>query len=215
MTLNKVFIDPAGDKSRGSILVPPGTDSPRRMSAILVQLCAVAIFLSPGLRETLSYRWLVWLGRHSFAVYLVHGTILRSVGMWIVYGITGEPWEPAGLKEDGTPKDQEWIHPKSTMHIRIAVVVFVILTYTAAWAWVRYVDSTCLKATIWLEKKVFDDGDESSGGKEGHAEKGYLNGLPYLNTHHARGFGYTTGDKFIKEHGAKRSADSERSQLSP
>ncbi|KAG7291133.1 hypothetical protein NEMBOFW57_001144 [Staphylotrichum longicolle] len=174
-TLHNILIDPAGDGSRGSLIVPKGTDIQRRTSAFFIMCTAVSLFLSPLFQKLLSHRLLIWLGHHSFAVYLVHGTILRTVGIWIVYGITGEPWEPAGKNEDGTPREQEWLHPKGRPHKMVAILVFTALTYTAAWAWMRWVDTACARATQWLEKKVFED-DEGGEGRAGLAEKGYGQG---------------------------------------
>lgn len=166
--MHNTFVDPAGNGTRGSLVVPLGSDPPRRFSSACVQLCAIAIFLSPPMREALSHRLLLWLGRHSFAVYLVHGTILRTVGIWIVYGITGEPWTPAGKNPDGTEMEQEWLPPISGHRKKLAVVVFVTLTYVAAWAWMKWVDTACATATQWLENKVFEDEDHAA-----LAEKGY------------------------------------------
>ncbi|KAL2017515.1 hypothetical protein VTK56DRAFT_2007 [Thermocarpiscus australiensis] len=172
LSLHKMLIDPAGDQSRGSLLVPKGSDVRRRASAFFIMCTAISIFISPVFQKLLSHRLLLWLGHHSFAVYLVHGTILRTVGMWIVYGITGEPWEPAGKNEDGSPKEQVWLQPKSRFHKMASILVFTTLTYIAAWAWMKWVDTACARATQWLENKVFDDDDGE--GKAGLAEKGYL-----------------------------------------
>jgi peptidoglycan/LPS O-acetylase OafA/YrhL len=113
----------------------------------------------------------LWLGKHSFAVYLVHGTILRTVGIWIVWGITGEPWSKAEKEEE-----QEWLHVISGGRKRVAVLAFVGLTYLAAWAWMKWVDTACARATIWLERRVFDDDGDGKEQKEGLAEKGYGHG---------------------------------------
>jgi hypothetical protein len=169
MQLHRLLVD--------SILIPPESKFPRRFSTIAVQMCAVAIFLSSSLREILSHRLLVWLGHHSFAVYLVHGTILRTVGMWIVYGASGDPWTPPGTDEDGHPTDPVWLRSRGKGHIMFAIVVFVALTYLAAYAWMRWVDNACKSATEWLASKVFDDDD-----KDCLAEKGLANG----NGHAAR-----------------------------
>ena len=162
--LHRTFVDPAGDGTRGSLLVPLGSDPPRRFSAACVQMCAVAVFLSPPMREALSHRLLLWLGRHSFAVYLVHGTILRTAGTWIVYGVTGEPWAAAGPGEE-----QEWLRPISKARKPVAVVVFVALTYVAAWAWMRWVDAACARATQWLEARVFEEEDSGAVAEKGHS----------------------------------------------
>ena len=170
--LHNTFVDPAGDGSRGSLIVPLGTYPPRRFSSFMVQSCAVSIFLSPPFREALSHRLLLWLGRHSFAVYLVHGTILRTVGIWIVYGVTGEPWAPVtGQNEDGTDREQEWLHPLSAHRKPVAIVVFVALTYLAAWAWMKWVDAACARATQWLEDRVFDDEDSAALAEKGYSTK--------------------------------------------
>jgi hypothetical protein len=171
LSLHRFLVNPDGDENRGSFLVPKGADAPRRTSAYFIMCTAVSIFISPLLQKLLSHRLLIWLGHHSFAVYLVHGTILRTVGIWIVYGITGEPWQEAGKNEDGSKKEQEWLHPKSRSHKMAAILVFTILTYIAAWAWMKYVDAACARATQWLESRVFDEEDGES--KDDIAEKGY------------------------------------------
>ncbi|KAK3357997.1 acyltransferase 3 [Lasiosphaeria hispida] len=173
--LHNWLVDPEGDQSRGSFFVPKGSNVHRRASAFFIHCTAISIFVSPAIQKLLSHRLLLWLGHHSFAVYLTHGTILRTVGMWITYGISGQPWEKAGTNEDGSPMPQEWIKPKSRSHKMLAIIVFTALTYTAAWAWMKWVDTACAKATMWLEKKVFDD--EDNEGKAGLAEKG----LPLVN----------------------------------
>jgi hypothetical protein len=93
--------------------------------------------------------------------------------MWIVYGITGEPWTPAGKNEDGTDMEQEWLPARGLYRKKMAVPVFVILTYIAAWAWMKWVDTACARATQWLETKVFEDEDSGAGKEGGVAEKGF------------------------------------------
>ncbi|KAL2270541.1 hypothetical protein VTJ83DRAFT_2725 [Remersonia thermophila] len=168
--LHNFLRDPLGNGSVGSFINPKGADTQRRTAAFFIMCWAITLFITPSLQRLLSHRVLIWLGHHSFAVYLVHGTILRTVGIWIAYGITGEPWEPAGVDENGKKKEQTWIAPRGRPYIMTAILVFVVLTYTAAWAWMRWVDSACARATQWLENKVFEDEGEVAAAM---AEKGY------------------------------------------
>ncbi|KAL2167108.1 hypothetical protein VTG60DRAFT_1699 [Thermothelomyces hinnuleus] len=186
LRLNHFLTNPVGDRRNGSFIVPNGTDILRRTSSFFIMCTAVSLFLSPALQKMLSHRLLIWLGHHSFAVYLVHGTILRTVGIWIVYGISGEPFVPGGKNEDGSNRDPIYVKPKGRTHKMVAIVVFTTLTYIAAWAWMKWVDTTCARATQWLEEKVFDD--EDNEGKAGLAEKGYANGhanggVPHPRSH--------------------------------
>lgn len=155
---NFVSVEVAEGQYLGSFLVPQGTDAPRRFTSVAIQLCALAIFLSSMLREALSHRWLLWLGHHSFAVYLVHGTVLRSLGIWVAYGMW--PDEPEEPQEDGTPPESEYMHVRSQGSVYVAVAVFIALSYALAWAWMRWVDTACARVTRLLENLVFQDEDD-------------------------------------------------------
>ncbi|KAF3480618.1 uncharacterized protein GIQ15_05965 [Arthroderma uncinatum] len=74
-------------------MFPPGVNLGKRFTALGVDLIILGIFLSPTIKNILSNRFFLWFGRNSFAVYLTHGTLLKTVLTWMVYGnITGEPW---------------------------------------------------------------------------------------------------------------------------
>ncbi|KAJ2902919.1 hypothetical protein MKZ38_010650 [Zalerion maritima] len=156
----------APEGQRGSFLVPEGTSSHRRFSSIGVMLVITGLFLAPRFQDALANKYLQKAGQYSFAVYLVHGTILRTIGVWIIYGISGEPWTKAGKNPDGSDQTQEWIQRRGPVHVFISIVVFIVLTYSAAYAWVRWVDSTCARITLWLEAKMFPGKDADSNASQ-------------------------------------------------
>jgi len=47
-------------------------------------LLVIAIIISPDARWILSRRPLLWLGRVSFAIYLLHGMFLRTIFAWVL-----------------------------------------------------------------------------------------------------------------------------------
>lgn len=52
------------------------------MGALL--LC-LTIVMSPHLRRALSHRVLLWLGKISFPLYLLHGSFMRSILAWLLF----------------------------------------------------------------------------------------------------------------------------------
>jgi hypothetical protein len=74
----------------------------RYMAALSSVLLIVAILYSPALRRQLSHPYLVFLGGISFPMYLLHGTLIRTVLVWLLYGIPQEKVESiAQLNENG------------------------------------------------------------------------------------------------------------------
>lgn len=146
--------DEPGNESMGGLLVPTGTDPPRRFTSAAVQLCVVAIFLSPMLRNALSHRYFLWLGQHSFAVYLVHGTILRSIGIWVAFGLC-----PKEIVTEGDESLKRYTKVRSEAAVFASIVVFIALSYISAWAWMRWVDTACATVAQKWETLVYDQND--------------------------------------------------------
>lgn len=61
----------------------------RQIPSLIVSTCIlVLVEVVPVLRRLLEMPWLVWLGKVSFGVYLVHGAIILSAGanMFVALG---------------------------------------------------------------------------------------------------------------------------------
>ncbi|PYH42732.1 acyltransferase family protein [Aspergillus saccharolyticus JOP 1030-1] len=142
-------------------IFPPEVNIGKRYSAIGVDMIIFAIFISPGTQSFLANRLLLWLGKQSFAVYLVHGTLLRTVLCWMLYGITGQPWEET-VDENGQTVLPPWLPIRPPWVVALCIPLWIGLVYLVASLWTAYVDPLCARLTAWLEKKVFDEQDEKA-----------------------------------------------------
>lgn len=150
-------------------IFPPDVNIGKRYSAIGVDLIIFAIYISPSTKDFLANRLLLWLGKQSFAVYLVHGTLLRTVLCWMLYGITGQPWEgePVDgngqplLDENGNPLHPHWIPIRPPWVVGISIPIWICIVYACATAWTTYVDPFCAKMAQKLEKLMFQQDEKS------------------------------------------------------
>ncbi|KAJ5786018.1 uncharacterized protein N7503_011230 [Penicillium pulvis] len=134
-------------------IFPPDVNIGKRYTAIGVDMIILAIYLSPTTKDFLANRVLLWLGKQSFAVYLIHGTMLRVVLCWMLYGITGQPWDgPEGATDDIR---DDWLPLRSPWVVGVSIPIWIGLVYACATAWTAYVDTFCARMTAKIEKAVF------------------------------------------------------------
>ncbi|KAJ6107588.1 hypothetical protein N7523_008911 [Penicillium sp. IBT 18751x] len=140
-------------------IFPPEVNVGKRYTAIGIDMIILAIYLSPSTKRFLANRLLLWLGKQSFAVYLVHGTMLRVILVWMLYGITGQPWEGA---EADTDDVRNWIPIRPPWVVAISIPIWIGMVYAVAAAWTAYVDPFCARMTQKLEKACFVDDEKAN-----------------------------------------------------
>ncbi|KAJ5689332.1 hypothetical protein N7462_003724 [Penicillium macrosclerotiorum] len=140
-------------------IFPPDVNIGKRYTAIGVDMIILAIYLSPSTKDFLSNRLLLWFGKQSFAVYLIHGTMLRVILCWMLYGISGQPWEGS---EASTDDDRDWLPLRPPWVVAISIPVWIGLVYALAAAWTAYVDTFCASMTQKLERAVFKEDEQAS-----------------------------------------------------
>ncbi|OJD10196.1 hypothetical protein AJ78_08693 [Emergomyces pasteurianus Ep9510] len=147
----------------GSAIFPGGANLGKRFSALGLDLVIFAIFLSPTTKSILSKRLFLFLGRNSFAVYLCHGTLLRVVLTWMIYGISGQPWETT-INEAGETVNPPWLPRGGPLVFAVAIPAWLCIVYLVAHLWTTHVDTFCARITHRLEMHVFKlDEKEQSG----------------------------------------------------
>ncbi|KAI9728592.1 MAG: hypothetical protein M1834_007620 [Cirrosporium novae-zelandiae] len=135
---------------------------PKRFTGLGVNLMILSVFMSSIAKDFLSTKYFLWLGKNSFAVYLVHGTLLRIVFVWMIYGVSGQPWEMT-TNEAGEEVPVAYLPQGGPWRFIICIPIWVVLVYCCAWAWTTYVDSWCGRVTAKLESFLFEEDEKSEG----------------------------------------------------
>lgn len=176
-------------------ITPENADWPRFSSTFGLHFIVFAIHLSPTLKNWLSSSYLLWFGRQSFAVYLLHGTIERVLLTWMVYGVTVNPEIVNEIGEVVPGPLKPW--PGNTRFL-IVVGPWCVILYGIAVLWTKYVDAWCDQVVWRLQKRVglgspslagptpntsSISAQENIGSLEDEEEKGKL--LPKYSTNRA------------------------------
>ncbi|CZR67615.1 related to hard surface induced protein 3 [Phialocephala subalpina] len=141
------------------IFPPSHPDTPRFYTGLGLTFLALGLHFSDHAKQVLSYKYLLWCGKNSFAVYLLHGTFLRTVLVWMLYGFVA-PKDI--LNEDGSVHEAPHLELGSRWWFYLAVGMWFGVMYWAANLWTTYVDAWCGRFTASLEKRTFHQEEEKS-----------------------------------------------------
>ncbi|KAF4637797.1 hypothetical protein G7Y89_g273 [Cudoniella acicularis] len=132
---------------------PENSQVPQFYSGVGLEFIALGIHFSPSVKGILSHKHLLWFGKNSFAVYLLHGGLLRSILTWMFYGFT----TPADvIFEDGHIEPGPPLNICGRARFWFWLPIWFIILYSLANLWTRYVDPWCARVTETLVKYVFD-----------------------------------------------------------
>lgn len=137
-------------------ILPEFADFPRFASGIGLEMMTLGIALSPLLQRMLSSRYLLFLGRMSFAVYLLHGPLIKTTLVWMLYGVKTLPDHE---DENGNMVMTRLIYPGHKTLLAWQIVWLPML-YGLANLWMAYVDPWCDRMTNKLIDAVKLDGSE-------------------------------------------------------
>lgn len=139
-------------------ILPRRPDYPRFATGIGLEFITLGLHFNPWLRDLLATRPLLWLGKQSFAVYLLHGPLIRTVLIWMLYGTTMPPnvknkegkIVPGRLRFPGTAK------------LGWSLLIWIPMNYGAAMLWTGYVDPWCARMTERLVGRIMQEPEEKA-----------------------------------------------------
>jgi peptidoglycan/LPS O-acetylase OafA/YrhL len=135
----------------GQTIFPRGSNISRYFASVGAQMVCFGVMFSPSMRKVLSHRALLWLGSISFPIYLLHGPLMRSVLVYLLYFPTSIGF---GLvaREDGTANPETYIPTPHACRLGIILTIFFTFLLYVAQLWKIYVEPKMGAATNSFER---------------------------------------------------------------
>ena len=128
----------------GEIVLPFNNTKYKPWVSLGCLLVVLGVILSQPVRKALSIAPMVWLGKISFPLYLLHGTFIRSLFAWILF---------AGQKLSPSVRDANVLkYPlPSNGWIAFSVICLMLPLFIACHLWVKYLEPIFDQITLWIE----------------------------------------------------------------
>lgn len=134
------------------ILIPRNGELSRYVHSVGAQVFVLGIQFSDIAKKVLSHDVLVWMGKTSFAVYLIHPLFIRTVLVWVMYGNVTLPQD---YDESGKPLEPGiLIWGKESGVTFTALALFYVVVYAASNYWTLHVEAWCVRVLDDLEALV-------------------------------------------------------------
>ena len=153
-------------------ITPKDPDYGHFSSSFGLMFIAFGIVLSPFLQKALSSKYLLFFGRMSFAVYLLHHSMMKTVLAWMLYGVHTKP---AHMNDKNEPEITRLEYPGHATLIMWSIVWWPML-YGVAYLWTQHVDPRCERLANKLVEWIKLD--------SGKQRNGYLPMAPMPPQHH-------------------------------
>ena len=142
-------------RSMGDYMFPEGVEYARYYPGLGANILTVGIMFNSTAKHILSQRFLLFLGKLSWPVYLLHAPLIRTVLAWVLFGFSKR--KDNGLDDKGHKLPPGWLPVANNMVVFIAVPCFYVFLYRVANLWANYVDPVAGKITQHFEDLVFKD----------------------------------------------------------
>lgn len=139
----------------GNYIFPKGVEYSRYYSALGVNILATGILFNNTSKKILSNTLFLFMGKLSFAIYLLHAPLIRTV---LTYGLFGFSVRPDGGKDEHGNDLGPGLLPVANRWVCVFVIpLFYIFLYRVAALWAAYVEPFCGRVTNWFENLVFQE----------------------------------------------------------
>lgn len=156
-------------------IFPRDNETPRFYSGIGLLFITLGIHFSAGAKAVLSNKYLLWFGKNSFAVYLLHGSLLRSFLVWMYFGFQ----LPADIvREDGIHEPGPPLRICGSARWYFWMPIWFVGLYWVANLWTKYVDPLCARITEKLVRHVFEEAQQQQTAPRQAAEGAEKRVLP-------------------------------------
>ncbi|KAF4454831.1 hypothetical protein F53441_2701 [Fusarium austroafricanum] len=139
-----------------SKILPKDSEFPKFASALGFDLITLGGALMPEHKILLSHPILLWLGRHSFAVYLLHGTLLRWLLTWMMYG-AAQTSDTQLERRDGLTQFTYQGH----FRLLFCLPIWLVVLYGCAALWTRYIDMLAQRFTARLTTYIMREDNKN------------------------------------------------------
>ncbi|CAG8908401.1 unnamed protein product [Penicillium egyptiacum] len=137
--------------SLAEIIFPKDANVSRYYASLGAQMICLGVILSPFMRRMLSHPLLLWFGSISFPLYLVHGPLMRSVLVYLLYLPMAIGFEPA-LRADGTPDPDSYIPTPSPFRLGVILVIFFAFLLYVVQQWAKHIEPKMGALTAALDR---------------------------------------------------------------
>lgn len=146
----------------GSKIFRQRAELSRNWGSVGASVILAAILFLPSVKAFLSTPFLVWTGKISFAIFLIHSFLVRSVFCPMLYWHSSLPENRASGENNGAR------HLKHASGINLFIIscIFFPFLYFMAQIWSTHVESRCEKLAQAIEDRML--------GKDLPADKGVL-----------------------------------------
>jgi peptidoglycan/LPS O-acetylase OafA/YrhL len=132
--------------------LPPISEPSRLLGTVGAALLLACIALSPFARRALTTRPALRLGRGSFAIYLLHGTVLRSVLAWALFA--GADLRDMEVDGPAGPVVVSRYPIPGPVRITFAVLAALAVLGAGVAAWLHWVEGWCGRVAAWVEGRM-------------------------------------------------------------